>query len=81
MKTDCVVLRPDGVARFASIGIAFLGISITGISLATAENKDAATAKNKQSTYAALAEAPQKAREKRNPFAGDPEAVVAGGNF
>jgi mono/diheme cytochrome c family protein len=34
-----------------------------------------------KSTYAVLAEAPKKAREKRNPFEGDPQAVAAGGKL
>jgi len=81
MKTDRILLHLSGVACFTSTCVAFMGISIVGISLATAETKDAAPDKNKQSTYAALAEAPQKARERKNPFAGDPEAVAAGGNL
>ncbi len=35
----------------------------------------------KESKYAVLAEAPEKAREKKNPFAGDTQAVAAGGKL
>jgi mono/diheme cytochrome c family protein len=42
------------------------------------EERDSAAGKIRQSTYAALAEAPEKARAKKNPFEGDREAVVVG---
>jgi mono/diheme cytochrome c family protein len=80
MTPDCILFRTR-VVRSTSICLVSLGIWIIGILLATAQNKDTATDKNKQSTYAALAEAPPKARERKNPFAGDPEAVAAGGNL
>ena len=35
----------------------------------------------KESKYAVLAEAPEKAREKKNPLAGDTQAVAAGGKL
>jgi mono/diheme cytochrome c family protein len=67
------------------VGIVVLGIFILGISLAMGLNEDqkedAGVDKTKKSTYAALAEAPEKARARKNPFEGDPEAVAAGGNL
>lgn len=76
MKTRYAFFRPLG-----RIGIATVGIAVFGISLGGAQKRDTAADKNKQSTYAALADAPEKARGRRNPFAGDPEAVAAGGNL
>jgi mono/diheme cytochrome c family protein len=48
---------------------------------ANAQKGDAAADTIKQSTYAALADAPAKARERKNPFAGNPQAVAAGGKL
>jgi len=45
-----------------------------------AQNNDALHKKNSP-TYAALKDAPQKAREKKNPFQGDLEAAAAGGKL
>jgi mono/diheme cytochrome c family protein len=42
------------------------------------KNEYSAAHKSRKSTYDALAEAPEGARAKKNPFAGDPEAVAAG---
>jgi len=41
----------------------------------------AAGGEMKESKYAVLAEAPEKAREKNNPFEGDTQAVAAGGKL
>jgi len=52
-----------------------------GNSRALAQKEDAAARKNGKSTYAALAEAPEKARQRRNPFEGDSQAGAAGGKL
>jgi mono/diheme cytochrome c family protein len=48
--------------------------------LAAARNQDSAQ-KPRESVYAPLAKAPQKAVIRRNPLENDPEAVVAGGKL
>ena len=75
------MMRTFAASRTAgSIGLA-IGVIVLGISLALAQKEDAAASKNGRSTYAALAEAPERARQKKNPFAGDPQAVAAGGRL
>jgi mono/diheme cytochrome c family protein len=56
-------------------------ISAFGITAATAQNDTSAARKIEKSDYAALAEAPEKARARKNPFEGDPQAVKAGGKL
>ncbi|MGD0790572.1 MAG: c-type cytochrome [Terriglobales bacterium] len=81
MKSRFALLRPAGRIGLATIGVIVFGIFILGISLATAQKEDAAAGKIKKTTYAALAEAPEKARERKNPFEGDTQAVAAGGKL
>ncbi len=50
-------------------------------SRASAQKNDAPARTIKESTYAALADAPEKARQKKNPFEGDAKAVAAGGKL
>jgi mono/diheme cytochrome c family protein len=76
MKTRYVLFRATG-----RIGLATVGIVVFAISLVVAQKEDAAAGKNKKATYAALAEAPEKARGRKNPFESDPQAVAAGGNL
>lgn len=64
-----------------SIGLAIGVVILFGISLALGQKEDAAARKNKTSPYAALAEAPEKAQSRPNPFADDPQAVAAGGKL
>ena len=60
-------------------GVLFmLGIVVILSSGALAQKKDGAAGQIKQSTYTALGEAPEEARQKRNPFEGDPQAVAVG---
>jgi len=61
-------------------GISILGILVFGTTWALAQ-EDAAAGHNRKSTYAALAEAPEKARERKNPFEGNVQAVAAGGKL
>ena len=76
-----------GFARFCppervfveAIGIVMCGIAFFGVAQAPAQ--DAGLPQNRKSTYAAIAEAPEKARERKNPFEGDPQAVAAGGKL
>jgi mono/diheme cytochrome c family protein len=81
MKTSLALLRRGRRIGVATIGIGVLGMSLFGIARAVAQNEDAGEHQNKKSTYAALAEAPEKAREKTNPFEGDRQAVAAGGRL
>jgi mono/diheme cytochrome c family protein len=66
------------IAVLFAIGIwsvAFVGAR------SAAQNNDGAVLKKNSSTYVALKNAPQKARERKNPFGSDPEAVLAGGKL
>ncbi len=71
------------VSSFVVFGIIFGivcggGLSSFGVTRALAQT---AATKNRKSIYAVLDEAPQKAKEKKNPLEGDPEAVAAGGKL
>jgi mono/diheme cytochrome c family protein len=81
MKTLFASFLPNGRIGLVTIGIVVFGISVLGIGRAVAQKEDAATHKNGKSTYAALAEAPEKARARENPFEGDTQAVAAGGKL
>src|SRR5258708_30879075 len=59
-----------------AIGIVVVGIFVTSGGLA--QEKDAGAGKIKQSTYAALAETPEKARLRKNPFESDAGAIAVG---
>jgi mono/diheme cytochrome c family protein len=69
--------------RCAGLAVAVFGIVVFGVSIFGADRAlaQAASSKSRKSIYAVLAEAPEKAREKKNPFAGDSEAVAAGGKL
>ena len=54
------------------VSAAVFGIAVVG---------SAKVRQSPNSDYAALAEAPKPAKEKKNPFAGDQEAVAAGGKL
>jgi len=75
-----VVLAGSNFIVFGIVfGIVFeSGISSFGVGRALART---AATKNRKSIYAVLDEAPQKAKEKKNPFEGDPEVVAAGGKL
>ena len=81
MKTGYGSFRAVRRIGLATIGAAVFGIVVLRISTAVAQKQGAATDKKKKSTYAALAEAPEKARQRKNPFEGDPQAVAAGGKL
>jgi cytochrome c oxidase cbb3-type subunit 2 len=69
--------RAGGMVLAAVAAVVF-GIGIFGTGRALAQ---AAAPKNRKSIYAVVEEAPEKERAKKNPFAGDPEAVAAGGKL
>jgi len=46
-----------------------------------AQNNDGAVLKQNSSTHVDLKKAPQKARERKNPFESDPQAALAGGKL
>jgi mono/diheme cytochrome c family protein len=78
MKAASAWFRSAGRMDLAGIGIVVLAIVTSAASQASAQKKDAAAGTIKESTYAALADAPAKARERKNPFEGDAQAVAAG---
>src|SRR5260370_34911867 len=81
MKTGYVSFRAVRRIGLATIGAAVFGIVVLRISTAVAQKQGAATDKIKESTYAALAEAPEKARQRKNTCEGDPQAAAAGGKL
>jgi len=81
MKACFALFRSAGRVGLATIGIVVFGISVLGIGRALAQKEDVGAHKNRKSTYAALAEAPRKARERKNPFEGTTQAVAAGGKL
>ncbi|HLX83599.1 MAG TPA: c-type cytochrome [Terriglobales bacterium] len=64
--------------RRARIMTALLGMCALGASLLLLRNQASARSRKEESPYAVLATAPEKARERKNPLAADPDAVVAG---
>jgi mono/diheme cytochrome c family protein len=81
MKALSVPFRPAGRFHLATFVVVVFAIAAFGTYRASAQKGDAAADTIKQSNYAALADAPAKAREKKNPLAGDPQAVAAGGKL
>jgi mono/diheme cytochrome c family protein len=80
MKAPFALFRPAGGVGPVIIASVVV-ISVFGTRLAMAQKEDAAARRNRKSTYAALAEAPERASEKKNPFEGDTQAVAAGGKL
>lgn len=78
MKLPFALFRRARRIGLASIGIVFASIVVFETSGALAEEKDVGAGQIRQSTYAALAEVPEKARVKKNPFEGDAEALAVG---
>jgi mono/diheme cytochrome c family protein len=64
----------------AHISVLGISMALLGVSFVFAKQKNATAAKppNKASVYAELANAPEKARARRNPLESDPDAVAAG---
>jgi len=81
MKTLFAFFLPTGRIGVATIGLVVFGINVCGTFRVLAQEVGAAALKHKRSTYAALAEAPPKAKERKNPFEGDTQAVAAGGKL
>jgi mono/diheme cytochrome c family protein len=81
MKTFSAWCRSAGHFSFAAFVVVVFAIAAFGTHRVSAQKGDAAAGRIKESTYAALADAPAKARKRKNPFAGDPQAVAAGGKL
>ncbi len=81
MKTASAWFRSAGCADLAGIGIVVLAMVALATSRTSAQKKEPPAGTIKESTYAALADAPAKARERKNPFEGDPQAMAAGGKL
>jgi cytochrome c oxidase cbb3-type subunit 2 len=81
MKTASACFRSAGCLNLAASVVVVFAIAAFGGHRASAQKRDAAAGTIKESTYAALTDAPAKARERKNPFAGDPQAVAAGGKL
>lgn len=59
----------------------FFIVAFFVVSLALAQKDDVAQRKHRPSAYAALSEAPQKARARANPFEGNASEATAGGKL
>jgi mono/diheme cytochrome c family protein len=81
MKTVSAWFRSAGRFHHATLAVVVFAMAAFAASRASAQKGDAAAGTIKQSTYAALANAPAKARERKNPFEGDAQAVAAGGKL
>jgi cytochrome c oxidase cbb3-type subunit 2 len=81
MKHNFAFFRSFNRLRIATVGTIVLAFGMFAISQAPAQNQNDSLDKNKKSPYAAMAEAPEKAREKTNPLVGDSDAVAAGGKL
>jgi mono/diheme cytochrome c family protein len=81
MRAPFAQFRPTRLVGLAIIGFVLFGIVAFMSSWALAQRKNAGAAKIKESTYAALGEAPAKARDRKNPFEGDAQAVAVGGRL
>jgi mono/diheme cytochrome c family protein len=66
------------LGRISRTGIVVLAMTVWSSSWSLAQKKDAGAGEVKQSTYAAIAEAPEEARERTNPFEGNLRAVAVG---
>jgi cytochrome c oxidase cbb3-type subunit 2 len=80
MKALSTPFRLAGRVNLAAIVVVF-AIFACAVSRARAQENDAPAGTIKDSNYAALADAPEKARQKKNPFEGDAQAVAAGGKL
>ena len=80
MKAPPAPCRPAGRSDLAAVAVVFAVVTC-GTLRASAQKKDAGGGKIKESTYAALADAPEKARVRKSPFEGDAQAVAAGGKL
>ena len=81
MKTASAWFRSAGRLNLAAFFVVVFAIVAFGTLRASAQKRDPAASTIKESTYAALADAPAKARERKNPFEGDPQAMAAGGKL
>lgn len=81
MKLTFAAFRPMGCLGTAAVGATVLACAVFFISQALGQSENGSPHPGKKSKYAAMAEAPEKAREKRNPLEGDSQAVAAGGKL
>jgi len=79
LRTGNRMLR--SVSRRKLAALAVIGFSACSISLVRAQAADAAVGKYPRSAYAALEEAPDSARTRRNPFEGNAREAIAGGKL
>ena len=77
MKTLPTFNLTKGIRR-ARITTALFGMCALGGGLLLLHSEASARSRKEESPYAVLATAPEKARERKNPLAGDPDAAVAG---
>lgn len=76
MKTIFAPFHWRALTRLAGICVV-----VFVVCLALAQTDDTTAQKHEQSVYAALAEAPEAARMRKNPFEGNTQAATAGGKL
>jgi mono/diheme cytochrome c family protein len=81
MKSTLAFFRSFNYPELTTLGAFVLALGMFAISQAPAQNRNDSLDKNKKSAYAAMAEVPEKAQQKKNPLEGDAEAVAAGGKL
>jgi mono/diheme cytochrome c family protein len=81
MKTASAWFRSAGRFNLAPIVVVAFALAALATSRASAQKRDTAAGTIKESTYDALADVPAKARERKNPFEGDAQAVAGGGKL
>ena len=79
-KSARTTLSLRGLMQLRNICTVALIVFLASTPLALAQNDDAAAQKHGQSMYAPLSRTPAAARIRKNPFEGDTQEAVAGGN-
>jgi cytochrome c oxidase cbb3-type subunit 2 len=67
--------------RIARRSFAIIVLAVFGVLLTHSARTQSSAHRTSRSVYAVLGDAPEKARARKNPFAGDPIAVAAGGKL
>lgn len=80
IRKTTLLFHMRSLTRPEEIGVA-LGLICVAVSLALAQMNENRRQKHGRSVYAALAEAPEAARVRRNPFEGNEREAAAGGKL
>ncbi|HSZ61948.1 MAG TPA: cytochrome c [Terriglobales bacterium] len=81
MKPDFAISRALKHLKIPALGTILLAFGMFAFSQAPAQNQNDSLRMGKKSPYAAMTEALERAKQKRNPLEGDTDAVAAGGKL